>query len=103
MLKYAKNFTDIFLPISTNQIHNIATDRFPKQIHIVNYLNHLKTLRGSFESLLAENGGANDRLRKENHEVRSVRKYSKFLGCEPPCSPIGKQTEIDRKGSVKLD
>lgn len=46
--------------------------RFPKQIHIVNYLNHLKTLRGSFESLLAENGGANDRLRKENHEVRSV-------------------------------
>lgn len=77
--------------------------RFPKQIHIVNYLNHLKTLRGSFESLLAENGGANDRLRKENHEVRSVRKYSKFLGCEPPCSPIGKQTEIDRKGSVKLD
>lgn len=77
--------------------------RFPKQIHIVNYLNHLKTLRGSFESLLTENGGANDRLRKENHEVRSVRKYSKFLGCEPPCSPIGKQTEIDRKGSVKLD
>lgn len=46
--------------------------RFPKQTHIVNYLNHLKTLRGSFESLLAENGGANDRLRKENHEVRSV-------------------------------
>lgn len=30
MLKYAKNFTDIFLPISTNQIHNIATDPFSK-------------------------------------------------------------------------
>lgn len=69
MLKISPIFSFQFPQIKYIILEQI---RFPKQIHIVNYLNHLKTLRASFESLLAENGGANDRLRKENHEVRSV-------------------------------